>query len=134
MPPPSFFADFPSFDHDTTASLADEFNRLSIHQGWKGTKRHQKKAQCFAVAFEATYNEGSKLDGWQKLCEDVGIVPPPLTVTQCKKVSRKKGKQVRKFPTRRALQQYSISSGKIFPKKTAKADGFLSALLILMFE
>ena len=47
--------------------------------------------------------------------------------------SRRTGKRVKLFPSKSALRNYSIQQRKIFPKDKAKADGFLSALLIEIF-
>ena len=168
MPPGSFFSQYPEFDHDPTAPLVREFQRLSLQRGWKadGKKYRQSRQNCFAQEFEYHYGQASnKLAGWQTLCEDVYISPIPSSINQCKKVgrsshhgdrpltargnpqalshvavnlvdlidSRRTGKRVKLFPSKAALRNYSIQQRKIFPKHKAKADGFLSALLIEIF-
>jgi hypothetical protein len=84
-----FSARYPGFQPDNTETLDEEFNRLSIHNGWsKKSKKHSKRrAEFYAAEFAAYYGtDGTKLQGWQALCEEVGIVPAPLSITQCKKV------------------------------------------------
>lgn len=165
----SFFSQYPEFDHDATAPLVAEFQRLSLQRGWKadGKKFRQNRQKCLAQEFEHHYGHTSnKLAGWQTLCADVYISPIPPSINQCKKVgrlsyhldvrsltahrdikalskiavnlvdlidSRRTGKKVKLFPSKNALRNYSIKHDKIFPKRQAKADGFLCALLIEIF-
>lgn len=145
----SFFSQYPEFDHDATAPLVAEFQRLSLQRGWKadGKKFRQNRQKCLAQEFEHHYGHTSnKLAGWQTLCADVYISPIPPSINQCKKAlskiavnlvdlidSRRTGKKVKLFPSKNALRNYSIKHDKIFPKRQAKADGFLCALLIEIF-
>lgn len=145
----SFFSQYPEFDHDATAPLVAEFQRLSLQRGWKagGKKFRQIRQKCLAQEFEHHYGHASnKLAGWQTLCADVYISPIPPSINQCKKAlskiavnlvdlidSRRTGKKVKLFPSKNALRNYSIKHDKIFPKRQAKADGFLCALLIEIF-
>lgn len=87
----SFFSKYPEFDHDPTASLVGEFQRLSLQRGWKpgGKKYRQTRQRCFTQEFEHHYGHASdKLAGWQALCADVYISPTPSSITQCKKAGR----------------------------------------------
>jgi hypothetical protein len=71
------------------------------------------------------------------------IVTPLLTI--CEELSRifvnivdliearRLGREPTIFPSRSALRQYSRETGKIFNKRRAKANGYLTALLIVMF-
>ena len=91
MPPGSFFSQYPEFDHDPTAPLVREFQRLSLQRGWKadGKKYRQSRQNCFAQEFEYHYGHASdKLAGWQTLCKDVYISPIPSSINQCKKVGQ----------------------------------------------
>lgn len=149
MPPDSFFSQYAEFDHDPTAPLVLEFQRLSLQRGWKaGGKTYRRNRQeCLTQEFDHHYGHASdKLAGWQALCADVHISPAPSSINQCKKAlsrtavnlvdlidSRRTGERVKVFPSRTALRNYSIKQNKIFPKKKAKADGFLCALLIEIF-
>ena len=91
MAPGSFFSQYPEFDHDPTAPLVHEFQRLSLQRGWKadGKKYRQSRQNCFAQEFEYHYGHASdKLAGWQTLCADVYISPIPSSINQCKKVGQ----------------------------------------------
>ena len=91
MPPGSFFAQYPQFNHDATAPLVAEFERLRLQRGWKmgGKKYRQSRQSCFVQEFDYYYGNGGsdRLAGWQALCDDVGISPVPLSIRQCKKAS-----------------------------------------------
>ena len=91
MPSGSFFSQYPTFDHDATAPLIAEFQRLSLQRGWKadGKKYRQSRRRCFAQEFEYHYgNASDRLAGWQALCADVYITPIPPSINQCKKAGR----------------------------------------------
>ena len=88
MPSSDFFSSYPAFDHDPTASLLGEFQRLSLQEGWnqKGKKYRQSRQKCLAQEFEDHYGHASnKLDRWQELCADVGISPIPPSITNVKR-------------------------------------------------
>lgn len=144
-----FFSQYPEFDHDPTAPLVAEFQRLSLQRGWKagGKKYRQSRQKCFAQEFEHHYGHASdKLAGWQALCADLYVSPTPSSIKQCKKAlsrisvnlvdlvdSHRTGEKVKLFPSKNALRNYSINHNKIFSKRQAKADGYVCALLIQMF-
>lgn len=46
---------------------------------------------------------------------------------------RRTGTPVQTFPTFAALRNYTVNTGKVFPKKAAKQDGFIKALLREIF-
>ena len=85
-----YFDQFPNFDHDTSASILVEFGRLSIHQDWKvDSKKYRKNMNaCLREEFKYYYGaDQSRLAHWQSLCVEVGVLPAPSTITQCKKVA-----------------------------------------------
>lgn len=86
----SFFAKFVvgGFRRNTNASFDEEFNDLARHMGWSKTSKQFRKNRILAAKqeVEVNYGSGSKLQGWQQLCEDVGIGPAPSSVKQCKNV------------------------------------------------
>ncbi|OCL02572.1 hypothetical protein AOQ84DRAFT_304476 [Glonium stellatum] len=144
-----FFSSFREFEREPGASLTEEFERLAISRNWKvgGKKYRKNRGKCFASEFDRLYGtDGSKIAGWQRLCLDVGIDPCPGSITACRKAlkavnvniydlvdARARSTEVRLFPSKAALRDYSIGEDKIFPKKAAKKDGFLHGLLIHMF-
>lgn len=87
-PRKSYFARHTDFEHDESAPLAQEFERLARLRNWRpGSKRYkQEKSRCIAEEFHHQFGrDDNKLNGWQTLCRDVGI-EPPKSITQCKKV------------------------------------------------
>lgn len=84
----SYFAVFEDFNHVETAALVDEFQRLAQHQHWRpGSRTYTKQRQkCFEQAFNEHYSKPeTTLQGWQDLCRELAIQPPPSSITHCKK-------------------------------------------------
>lgn len=84
-----FFAAFEDFNYDETALLIDEFQRLAISRQWGlGTRKYRNQRQkCFEQAFDKHFGATEKnLQGWQDLCQELSIKPPPSSITRCKKV------------------------------------------------
>lgn len=70
-------------------TLVEEFERLALDRNWApGSKRYrQQKQKYFAREFHQQFGQDeNRLHGWQNLCRDVGIDPPPESIGQCKKV------------------------------------------------
>ncbi|EON67896.1 hypothetical protein W97_07393 [Coniosporium apollinis CBS 100218] len=120
-----YFESFPDFVPDPTDSLASEFKRLAIHKKW--------------AINSAEYP--TKLENFQRLCVEVGIDPPPPSITQCKKAlkgvlvnlvnlvdSRRTGEPIKQFDTFKEFRRYTFN-GRVFPKNEAKEDTFLKVLL-----
>ena len=87
----NLFTQYPDFDHDSTAALLSEFERLSLHQGWdaNGSTYRQARRELIPQELEHHYGHSSdRLAGWQMLCVDCGISPAPTSITQWKKVCR----------------------------------------------
>lgn len=105
---------------------------------------------------------GTKLEGWQRLCQDCGV-RVGNSITQCKKVrlsswaeidgrltvvesivaahinivdliqAKSRGHYPIHHPNRIALANYTLDNDKVFPKRIAQENGFLKALLVQMF-
>jgi len=84
----SFFARFvpEGFTRNTNASFKEEFNQLGRHMGWSHAELRDNRALAATQEIEVYYGSSVKLQGWQQLCEDVGITPIPTSVKTCKKV------------------------------------------------
>ncbi|KAF2796379.1 hypothetical protein K505DRAFT_300303 [Melanomma pulvis-pyrius CBS 109.77] len=145
----SYWARFAGFVPDPTANLISEFERLSIHQGW--SRKTKASRRRFAEACEAEFDHhfvvgASKLQTWQALCVEVGVGPVPASITQCKKalnrvlvnlvnlIDHRRNPAVKLliFQSFREFQNYTMA-GRIFPKRLAKADGFLKIFLQEIF-
>ncbi|KAI9736748.1 MAG: hypothetical protein M1834_000952 [Cirrosporium novae-zelandiae] len=149
-----FFNRFPDFEPNPSAPIAKEFARLARQKNWNPNSKvyRRMKVSCYQSEFTALYGEdSSKLQNWQSLCRDVRVKKPTDTISQCKKVRikalkathvnlvdlvdcRRTGKKLRKFSSQQELRDYTANTpGKVFPKASAKADGFLKALLREIF-
>ncbi|KAF2658511.1 hypothetical protein K491DRAFT_756030 [Lophiostoma macrostomum CBS 122681] len=145
----AFTARYPGFQPDDTETLAQTFKRLSVYNNWpkKGKKQSQRRTHFYAAEFAAHYGtDGTKLEGWQKLCIDVGIEDPPQSITKCKKALKKRlvnlvnlmehcrdpTIEVKHFKSFATFQNYTLN-GMIFPKAAAKQSRFLAELLQSIF-
>ncbi|KIM27370.1 hypothetical protein M408DRAFT_330076 [Serendipita vermifera MAFF 305830] len=149
---PSYWSKFPDFDHNESALVETEFERLAQEQGWiedntkkKKSKRYRKEwGECLESEFTQHYGDSSRLEGWQALCSEVGIEDVPQSIKGCKKVlktqvwvnivdfvnCRRTGEPILCHESLQALRKYIRKTKKTFPLETAKADGFLAGLLI----
>lgn len=86
----SYFSKFAAdgFVPNPNASFKNEFSRLATLMGWSVDSLEYGRNRLLAIQeeFNANYGSSDKLQGWQELCRDVGIVPIPTSIKQCKKV------------------------------------------------
>ncbi|KAK3906800.1 hypothetical protein C8A05DRAFT_29346 [Staphylotrichum tortipilum] len=101
----------------------------------------KKKARAIVREFDEYFGTGT-LDDWQRLCRDVGLAGYYPSITQCRKALRtvhinihdlldavKQGRHPPRFGNPQQLAEYTVNSGKIFPKIKVKAMGPVRALL-----
>ncbi|EUC45004.1 hypothetical protein COCMIDRAFT_26768 [Bipolaris oryzae ATCC 44560] len=140
----TWFLQFAPFTYDTTAGLKSNFERLANTRNWHDKLRQKRWHQCQAAEFDAAYGKDiSKLEAWQALCREVLIEDVPGSITQCKAVlgsrnvlvnlvnlidHRNMGTPVIRFKSYAAFRSYT-TGGRVFPKKKAKEEGFIKALL-----
>ncbi|CAK5279655.1 unnamed protein product [Mycena citricolor] len=145
----SFWTSLRGFDHDPTAPLREEFDRLAEQRGWKLKSENYKQNWVRCALEEFGYQFGrdeDRLAGWQALCAIVGVTDVPDTIVGCRAIMKKTwvniydlldaqrtGGPVVQHRTKHALRVYSLQNEKIFPKETAKENRFLAVLLIDMF-
>jgi hypothetical protein len=88
--PSPFFEKFVrgGFTRTTNSSFDVEFNQLAKHMGWSKKSKEFRKHKIIATKQEITssYGGSSRLEGWQQLCDDVGVEPIPSSIKKCKKV------------------------------------------------
>ncbi|KAK4170241.1 hypothetical protein QBC43DRAFT_2438 [Cladorrhinum sp. PSN259] len=115
-----------------------------------GRKNKNKRAKQSAIVdqFNNYYGSGS-LEDWQRLCFDIGLEGDFSSKTKCRNAIRtvhvniwdlldavdKEPKQYpRRFPNAKKLADYTVDTGRIYPKKHAKdALGPARALLRHIF-
>ncbi|KAK0618239.1 hypothetical protein B0T17DRAFT_509788 [Bombardia bombarda] len=111
-------------------------------------KKSKNKATADATAayFRARYNSTS-LSDWQRLCRDLDLDDELLgSIAKCKKALRKvhvniydfqsalsEGTPVHHFKNDNQLREYTIRTGKTFPRGHAKESGPVRALMREIF-
>ncbi|KAJ7159692.1 hypothetical protein C8R46DRAFT_1108902 [Mycena filopes] len=145
----TYWDSYPNFVHNPAGQLQKEFKLLAKQCGWKadGAQYKREWARCGREEFTHHFgSEENRLEGWQALCQTVGLEDIPTSITQCKKVLRttwvnivdlvnakSTGQPVRRHASADALRTYTVNKKKIFPKKAAKGNPFLKVLLIEIF-
>jgi len=148
-----FFADFPTFDYDRSASSPKEFYRMCDHFHWVKNANGQyplarnEAHEAFRMAMVQAFNHSFGTDvnnknSWEGICDLLGIEPLPAGVPEMKKIVRsthvnlsdlldggRSGTEVRIFDTEAELAAYTIKEGRFFPKIEAYAGGVLRFLL-----
>ncbi|KIM22432.1 hypothetical protein M408DRAFT_332933 [Serendipita vermifera MAFF 305830] len=151
----SYWNQYPEFHHDGSAPIKKEFRRLAQLKGWVGNDPKKRElfrkewGKCFRSEFSMYYgHDASSLAGWQSLCKEVGLDNIPKSVEECKAAlkgkvwvnivdlvdCRRTRTRVQCHESEEALREYTQLEGKVFPLQEAKANGFLTALLIKLNE
>ncbi|KAJ8110608.1 hypothetical protein OPT61_g6590 [Boeremia exigua] len=137
--------------HGITAGPNDNFNslfnRLAIKENWSKSQRKKHRPEAILGELEAIYGtDNTKLEKWQDLCRDVKIEPVPSSITKCRKAlsavyvnlvnlidhRHNRAVEIILFPNYHSFRNWTLSGKKgsrIFPKKLAKEEGFIKALL-----
>ncbi|KAF8848916.1 hypothetical protein BDZ45DRAFT_680899 [Acephala macrosclerotiorum] len=114
----------------------------------EGRPKKGKKPRRDVVKEWAEYiGDETKLDNWARFCRDLELEGEFTSIKKCKKalasvwiniwdfLDERKGKgRARRFNSEGALAEYTITTGKIYPKKEAKEGGPLRALLAHIFR
>ncbi|KAJ4322814.1 hypothetical protein N0V94_002195 [Neodidymelliopsis sp. IMI 364377] len=138
--------------HGITAGPNDDFNsmfnRLAVREGLSKSQRKKRRVEAIAGEIDALYGtDVTKLEKWQELCRDVEIEPIPQSITKCRQAlskvyvnlvnlinhRRSRGVKLIVFANYRSFHAYTTGGKRfgdnIFPKKKAKEEGFIKALL-----
>ncbi|KAI9853438.1 MAG: hypothetical protein M1824_001269 [Vezdaea acicularis] len=163
LPTQFFTTHFPTFIPNHSANIQANFRELITHNNWSLKKRNKLYASpasgeahtvdewryiCYESVFEETYGlEAGKLQNWRGLCEEVGV-PAGASITQCKAALKSvyvnifdllnhrwrglPGK-VRRFASYKEFRAYT-KNGRMYPREKAKEEGFLKALLRVIYR
>ncbi|KAL4248524.1 hypothetical protein ABKN59_007824 [Abortiporus biennis] len=141
-----FFAQYFWFSFNPTRPVYEEFYRMCRESQWNKQEKLEIKA-CFKDVLVVQFNQFygtdvSKLSSWQLLCRYIGLYPIPGNIDGCKALIQNThvnivdlvdaGRiygEVTIFDTVEELREYSLKTGKIFPRENAKAGGVLRYLL-----
>ncbi|OJA12933.1 hypothetical protein AZE42_09300 [Rhizopogon vesiculosus] len=143
-----FFAKYPEFDYNSSASASMEFYRMCNNLGWG---REDDKRQCahndFKDALVQQFNhiygtDADDLASWSTLCQIVRVSPIPKTLKLCRKAVKKTyvnivdlidtnmtGEPVTVFASELKLSEYTKQTGKFFPRDNIYAGSLLRYLL-----
>ncbi|KAG1867072.1 hypothetical protein C8R48DRAFT_704106 [Suillus tomentosus] len=145
-----FFATYPAFDYNSSASASSEFYRMCGQFGWdeEDKDKEREQAHCdFKDALVQQFNEiygtdPKNLTSWRNLCQIVRISPIPDTLESCREAvkathvnivdlihTKVTGKPVTIFVSEAMLSKYTKKEGKFFPRDNAYAGGLLRYLL-----
>ncbi|KAG9311181.1 hypothetical protein JVU11DRAFT_8251 [Chiua virens] len=144
-----FFSSYaPRFQYDLTASSSSEFLRLCDEFGWdkehpERKRAHQEFNDALVLQFNKLYGtDVDDLKNWKSLCRVMRIKPVPDDLHTCRETvrgtfvnlvdvvdARTTGVKAKSFGTERQLSEYTLSTGKVFPKENAHAGGVLQHLL-----
>ncbi|KAF2799198.1 hypothetical protein K505DRAFT_346036 [Melanomma pulvis-pyrius CBS 109.77] len=140
------FRKYPEFNYCKGEPIVQEFYRMCDYFEWEKEDIEKKTAhEDFKTAMVLTFNslygtDVDDIDSWHKLCVALDIDPLPEGLKECQRAVQKvhvnivdlvdtRGEQVEIFDSLEDLQDYTIETGKFFPKQSAYAGGVLKALL-----
>ncbi|KAK2592853.1 hypothetical protein QQS21_009456 [Conoideocrella luteorostrata] len=147
-----FFERYPRFNHSPTNEAWSEYHRMVHSLGWKEKSKREKVARKrFRVAVVEQFGQmygtdENNLNSLQRLSEKLHISPVPDSIKSCKKAiekvhvnimdfvdSERTGDPVVTFKNPKRFREYTVATGKIFPKKEAKESSLLRYLLRQVF-
>ena len=94
-----FFAGYPAFDYDRSASSPKEFYRMCDHFHWvkgndgKYPPARNRAHEAFRMAMVQAFNHNfgtdvNNINSWESICDLLGIQPVPTDVAEMKKASQ----------------------------------------------
>lgn len=78
----------PAFTYNPQAGFVSELTRLARQMDWdrESARYRTERTLCFQLELLVAFGDGSDLEKWQRLCEEVGIEEIPTSITGCRKV------------------------------------------------
>ncbi|KAG1728066.1 uncharacterized protein EDB91DRAFT_1253656 [Suillus paluster] len=142
----NFFAKYPEFEYNSSASASLEFNRMRDEHSWDDEER-EKAYHDFKDAIVHQFNhfygtDADNLTSWRTLCQIVQVSPIPDTLESCREAVKATHVNivdlidagvtegpVRVFVSEVALSEYTKTTRKFFPRDNVHAGGLLKYLL-----
>jgi len=145
----NFFSQYIGFNYNPSNAANSEFYRLCRHLNWeRGDDERDSAYNDFKDAltqqFNANYGtDAEDLGAWQNLCIRLNIEPVPSSLKRCRQVVtathvnlvdlvdgfENPDRLITKFPSVKALSEYTIDTGKYFPRANVHAGDLLKYLL-----
>ncbi|KAG2158682.1 uncharacterized protein EDB93DRAFT_1245913 [Suillus bovinus] len=143
-----FFATYPKFTYNSSASAPLEFYRMCDQFCWDREDEEREQAHSdFKDALVKQFNEiygtdVNDLTSWRNLCQIVRVSPIPDTLDLCREAvkathvnivdlidTKVTEEPVTIFSSEVDLSEYTKATGKYFPRDNAYAGGLLRYLL-----
>lgn len=145
-----FFSQYSEdFRYDPKKAATSEFYRLCDHFDWERgdderESAHRKFKDALTQQFNANYGtDADDLAAWQNLCLRLCIEPIPSSLERCRRAVtsthvnlvdlvdgfENPSTPVKIFKTVKALSEYTIETGKYFPRTNVHAGDLLKHLL-----
>ncbi|KAG6860673.1 hypothetical protein C0995_008740 [Termitomyces sp. Mi166 len=140
-----YFQDRGGFSYNPSKPAWTEFRRLARYLDWSEEEEAQEK-EDFRDVLAQTFNymygtDENSLESWTALCHVLRITPAPEGLNACREVEAvhvnlvdfvdhpNTGTPVWLFSTEAELSEYTLETGKFFPRESAYAGGLLKYLL-----
>ncbi|KAF7782876.1 hypothetical protein Agabi119p4_2252 [Agaricus bisporus var. burnettii] len=144
----AFFRYYSWFNYFWWQSASVQFNRLREEARRRGDYDNDTAWQGYRTALVRQFNSSYSADendlaAWHNLLRHIGITDPPMTVVECKILIEGKfinlvdlvdartdsNRVIRHFANEVELSVYTLSRGKVFPRKHIEAGSLLEYLL-----
>ncbi|KAI9851244.1 MAG: hypothetical protein M1838_004163 [Thelocarpon superellum] len=144
----TFFAGYPEFNYRRGQSSTREFYRMCDFFGWdrddpERGEAHDDFKTALVQQFNSLYGtDEESIESWRGLCLALDVDPLPDNVKDAKEIFKgmfvnlvdlvdtaNTGDEVTQFGSLEELKEYTINTGKYFPKESAYAGGMLKHLL-----
>ncbi|KAJ6576972.1 hypothetical protein DFH09DRAFT_1030899 [Mycena vulgaris] len=149
----NFFSSYPKFEYDPSGPASQQFRELRTVYKMKRSDPAANEAyhgynRALGLTFSQQYGEDvDDLANWQKLCRTVEIFPVPDSLEECERVIEDAHvnlidlvdvhttrEAVHRFKTEQELSEYTMRTGKIFPRDEAYKGPLLRHLLRRIFH
>ncbi|KJA22723.1 hypothetical protein HYPSUDRAFT_138949 [Hypholoma sublateritium FD-334 SS-4] len=149
----TFFGRYDGFRYNRSESASSQFYRLCDFKKWPKYASQRMNAHADfkqALTNQFNLNYGTNVDdlgSWQSLCMHIGIKPIPDDLEECKKAVQRThvnlvdlvdafgtNRPIKVFRTERQLSEYTIKTGKYFPRDEIEAGDLLKFLLRHIFN
>ncbi|KAF8593550.1 hypothetical protein BDV93DRAFT_612196 [Ceratobasidium sp. AG-I] len=141
-----YFSQHSAFKYDPSKPYMKQFYKMTKQFGWSDEKFRVAREginEASVLQFNELFGEDEEsLKSWQLLFSLIKGMEVPNTVKECKKRARSlqvnicdvldaraRGHKVKDYKTEVRLSEYTMDSGKFFPREHVLAGGLLSFLL-----
>ncbi|TBU30262.1 hypothetical protein BD311DRAFT_755082 [Dichomitus squalens] len=141
-----YFALHPCFDYKPGNCFIQEFRRLARKKNWQGDEWKRERRELGRAMIEQfgliCGKDAGDLRSWQNLCSALGVSPIPSTIAKCREILNslhvnlvdfihrpKPDEPVQTFKDEVALSEYTLRTGRTFPREDVPERSLLECLL-----